>query len=97
MLDDDGRVDAAAHVESGGQSGEARAHTPDEVVENRIGDRLMEDAKIPIRPDIKLQRFQFDAEGFWDVFEVQYREIGLARLRTETGELRYPDADCVVA
>ena len=54
-------------------------------------------AFVAVRPDVELQRLQLDARGVGHVLEVQRREIRLTCLRTETGELRNPHPDRVVA
>jgi len=88
MLGHGACVETAANIEFGSQAGKSRLHSANELIEYLVGDGLMERALIPKRPDVKLERFQFDAEAFWNIFELEHREIRLTCLRTQTGELR---------
>lgn len=97
MLGDDGRVDPASNVEFCGQTGESRTHAGRQIVQNLIGHRFMERPGLPKRPDVKLQRFQFDTEFLWHIFEVQSREIGLPGFWAKTGKFRDSNSDGVVA
>lgn len=97
VLGDDGGVDTAADVEFRRQAGEPGTHAGGQVVEDLVCDGLVESAGVAKRPDVKLQRFQLDAQGFWHVFENQCREIGLAGPGAQTGEFRDPNPDRVVA
>lgn len=88
MFGDYGRIDAAADVEFCRQPDEARCQQIHEVVENTVRHGFVECAFVAERPDVKFQRFQFDARICWNVLEEHRGEIRLACLRTETGELR---------
>jgi len=93
MLGHDGGVDAAAHIEAGGQPHEAGLGRGDQIIENAVGHGFMEGALVPIGPDIQLQGFQFHTVPIRDIFEVQGGEIGLARLGAEAGEFGDVDPD----
>src|SRR3970282_1354802 len=97
VLADDGRVNAAADVEFRGQPREARREQADQIGKNPIADGLWERTDVPIRPDVKLERLELDAKRGRHVFEIERREIGLSRLRTETRELRVAHANRVIA
>ena len=88
MLGHDGREDPAAHVEARGQAHEARRGRRRKIVEDAVGHRFVEGALVAVRPDVELQALQLDAATVRNVVEQQRGEVRLARLRTETGELR---------
>lgn len=52
MFGDDGRIDPPADVESGGKPREPRPHSGDQIVEDLVGDGLVEGADVTKRPDI---------------------------------------------
>ena len=54
----------------------ARLH---EIVKNTIGYRFVKGALIPIRSQIKLQRFAFDTKTVWHVIDIDPGEIRLTR------------------
>ena len=97
MLGDDCRIDAAADIEFRRQPHEARREQLHQVIENSVCHSFVERAFVAERPDIKFQRFQFDARICWNVLEEHCGEVGLTCLRTETGELRQPHPNRVVA
>lgn len=96
MLDDDSRKDAAAYVPASGQSKKARADGGDQIVEYPVGHRFVKRAFIPERPHVLLQRFQLDVAAIGHAVNDQQRKIGLARQRTQTGELGDLEVDQVI-
>ena len=48
-----------------------------EIVEDTVGDRLIKGALVPIRREIKLEGFAFDAEAVWHVIDVDPGKIRL--------------------
>ena len=88
MLGDDVGEDAAAHEEFGGDAHEARLQFGDEVVEDAVGDGLVETALVTERPDVELEALQFDAFRFGNVIEQDGGEIRLAGFRAQAGEFR---------
>jgi len=92
-----GCEDPAAHVEPGGQAHETRLGGGDQVIQDAVGDILVEMALIAERPDVQLQAFQFDALFIRDVIQYQRGEIRLAGLGAQTGELRDLHVDMVIA
>jgi hypothetical protein len=96
MLGNDGRVNAAAHVELGAHAQELRLDRGDDVVQDLIGHRFMKSALIAKRPDIQFQRLEFDAGRRRHIFEADRRKIGLPGLRAQTGELGDVDTNRIV-
>src|SRR5690606_39011417 len=89
VLGDDRGMDAATHVELGRQAHEARRGGAGQVVEDLVGDRLVEAAAVAEGPEVQLQRFQLDAQRIGHVFELQRGEVRLPGLRAQAGELRH--------
>ncbi len=56
VLRDDGGVDAAAHVELGADAHEPGVHGRHQVVEDAIGNGLVEGSLVAEGPDVELQR-----------------------------------------
>src|SRR5690606_6130398 len=71
VLGDHGGVDAATYVELRGQAHEPRGGGAGEVVEDLVGDRLVEAAAVAERPQVELQGFQLHAQPVRHVFELQ--------------------------
>src|SRR5262249_21688477 len=67
------------------------------IVEDLVGDVLVEDAAVPELDDVVLERFQLDAPSVGHVRDADLAEIGQARLGTERRELGTADRDLVVA
>src|SRR5580704_1226671 len=95
-LRDNGGVDAAAHIEARTQTQEARVQRAIEMIGDLVGDRFVEGAAIAERPDIKLERFELDAQLVGHVFEIERREIRLPGARAQAGEFRNLHANRVV-
>ena len=87
VLGDDRRVDAAAHLELALDARAPRRDCGHQVVEDPVGDRLVECALVAVRPEIELPRLELDAELVGDVLDADGGEVGLAGLGTEAGEL----------
>jgi len=96
MLRDHRGVDAAADVELGGEAHVAGGEGAAEVVEDLVGHGLVEGPLVPEGPDVELEGLELDAQPVRDVLEGEDREVGLASLRAQAGELGNPDADGVV-
>ena len=97
MFGDDVGEDAAAHVEAGGEAHEPGLGGADEVVEDAVGDVLVEVAFVAEAPDVEFEALQFDAAAVGDVVKRQRGEVRLPGLGTEAGELRDLHMDLVVA
>src|SRR5258708_7746004 len=66
---DEGGGDAAAHVEDaldGGATGMNRRY---QIVQDAVGDRLVEGTVVAERPEVQLPRLQFDAQLVGDVLD----------------------------
>lgn len=88
--------DAAAHVEAGGQAHVAGLGGLDQVVEDAVGDVLVEMALVAEAPDVELQALQLDADLVGDVVQGQDGEIRLPGLGAEAGEFRNLHVDLVI-
>jgi uncharacterized repeat protein (TIGR01451 family) len=88
--------DAAAHVELGGQPHEARIGGPHQIVEDAVGDVLVEVAFLAERPHVQLEALQFDAALVRDVVQIQGGEVRLAGLRAQAGEFGDFHVDVVI-
>lgn len=97
VFGDDVGEDAAADVELGGEAHESRLGRGDQVVEDAVGDVLVEVAFLAERPHVELQALQLDALLVGDVVEDQRGEIRLAGLGAQAGEFRDLHVDMVVA
>src|SRR4051812_16076425 len=87
----DGGADPAARGERPGHLAAARGTGPDEVVEQPVGDRLVEDSLVAECLEKELQRLQFDAQPVRGVPEGDGSEVRVAGLRTHAGKLRADD------
>ena len=96
VLDDDGGVDAAADVEVAFDAGAAGVDGGDQVLEDAVGDRLVEGALVAVRPEVELPGLQLDAQPVGDVFDADGGEVGLPGLGAQAGELGRLEADDVV-
>src|SRR5207249_4563575 len=97
VLGDDHGVDAAADREVPLHPEVARREHGDQVVEDAVGDRLVEVALVAERPQVQLERLQLDALLAGDVADAEGGEVGLAGERAEAGELRALEAHLVAA
>src|SRR4051812_5496253 len=90
-------ADAAAGGEGGDELEAAGIQGGDEVVEDAVGDILVEDALVAEALEVHLQTFQLDALLLGRVGERERAEIGLARHRADRSELGADDFDDVIA
>jgi len=97
VFGDDIGENSATDIELRGQAHEARGGGGDQVVENSVGDGLVEGTLVAVRPDVELEALQFDAEMVGDVIEKQRREIGLAGLWAQAGEFGNLHVDVEIA
>ena len=58
-----------------------------EIVQNSVGYCFVKGALIPIRSEIKLERFAFDAETIRDVIDINPGKVRLARDWTNRSEI----------
>src|SRR5690606_26669709 len=94
---DDRRGDAAACRE-----GARDGHTPggagaDEVVEDLVGDGLVEDALVPELEHVIIEGLEFDTAIRQHILDADHGEIGQPRLRADRRKLRAADIDLVLA
>ena len=75
----------------------ARRASFHEVIENAVGHCFVKRALAPIRSQIKLKRFAFDAEMVGHVVDVDPGEIGLARDGTKAGEIVGLEMNVIIA
>src|SRR5205807_4395831 len=62
-----------------------------------VGDCFVERPLVPIRGEIKLERFAFDAEPIGHVIDVDPGEVWLASHRTKTGEIVCLEMDMIIS
>ena len=87
ILGADCERDAAACGELRGHDRFAGRAGFDEIVEDTVRDRFVERALVPIRSQIKFERFTLDAETIGHVIDIDPGKIGLARDRTNGSEI----------
>src|SRR5262245_29455030 len=97
MLGDDRCRDPAARRERAGDAHPPWAARRDQIVENPVGRRLVEDALVAIAGQIELEGFQFDAGPVGYITDVNLSEIGQAGLRTDRRELRAANLNFVLS
>src|SRR3954466_4593813 len=97
MPRDDDRVDSAADEEISGDFAAARLQCRDEIVEDPVGDGLVERALVAVAPEVELEALELHAELAGHVADADGREVRLPRHRAEAGELRRLEADLVLA
>ena len=97
VFDHDIGINAAANVEFRPQAHEARGGGGDQVIEDPVGDVLVERTFIPVRPHIELERFQLHARAVGHIVERQHGEVRLSGNRAEAREFRYFHVDAEVA
>src|SRR3989304_2215921 len=90
-------LDAAAHVEVAHYLDPARLGGGGKVVQDPVGDVLMEGPLVPVRPDVELERLELDQVLVGDVADAEGGEVGLAGAGAEAGKLGDGDVDFVVA
>src|SRR4051794_15208580 len=90
------RLDAAAHRKVTGHRHPPRLEQGDEVVEDLVGDRLVEDPAVAKLDHVVLQRLQLHARRVGRVGDADGAEIRQPGLRAERRELRTVDRDLEV-
>ena len=93
----DDSLDAAADGKIADDRHAARLACGHQVVEDLVGDRLVEDAAVAELDHVVLQRFQLDAAIAGHIGDADFAEVGEAGLRAERGELGTVDRDLEVA
>lgn len=96
MLGNDRGVDTATDVEFRGEAHETRHTGAHQVIEDMIGDRLVEAPFLAVGPDVAFQRFEFNATLVRYVFDVQGSEVGLTGLGAETGKFGDSNANRII-
>lgn len=86
MLGNHRREDATPHVEFRDQPRISRLEGGNEVIQDPVGNCLVECAFITIGPCIELEAFEFHTFLFRDVIEYQCCKIRLARLGANAGK-----------
>src|SRR5205807_5356738 len=89
-------VDAAPDEPVGANGHAPGGHGLDQVVEDAVGDVLVEGALVPVAPQVELQRLELDDGRAWDIGDGDGGEVGLTRHGTHAGELRGLAAHLVV-
>ena len=89
-------VNSSAHKEIPDDLHEPGLDGDDQVVQNAVGDCLMEGPFITVGPQIEFEGFQFHAEFFGDVSDLDRGKIRLAGLGTEAGKLGAVKPDLVI-
>src|SRR3954462_10104557 len=87
----DRRADAATNRELAEDGHPARSAGADQIVEDLVGDRLVEDAFVAKIDQVVFERFQLEAPAIGHVDDDDLAEIGKPRHRTDGGELGAPD------
>ena len=93
----DGRANPAPNVPIALDLGPPRRDSGNKIVQDAVGDILVECPFVPVGPQVELERFKFDAQLIRDVFDNEMRKIRLAGERTDAGELRSVESDDIVA
>src|ERR1700730_12406477 len=89
-------MDAATHVEVPCDLTSARFQRPDEIVEDAVGDRLVERALVLVTPEVQLEALHTAAGPTGYVSDPDGGEVGLPGHRADAGELRALEPDLVV-
>src|SRR5581483_1764277 len=97
VASDDHGVDPATDVEVADDLATARAQGRDQVVEDAVGDGLVERALVPVAPQIELEALQLYALPVRNIDDADGGEVRLAGHRTHAGELGTVEADFVIA
>ena len=86
MLGHDIGEDTAAYVELGREPHESRVQRRYQVIQDAIGDILVEVAFITERPDIELEALELYTPLVCDIVEIQHGEIRLPGFGAQAGE-----------
>ena len=87
MLGNDIGKDAATDIKLGRETHVAGFSGFHQVIENTVGDGLMETALVAKRPHVKLETLELDAVFFGHIVENQGGEVRLAGFRAQASEL----------
>ena len=79
-------MNAAAHVEVADHGHLARPAGGCQIVENLVDHRFVERALVAIRPEVKFQGFELDAEFIRHIVDSDRGEVGLTGSRADAGE-----------
>ncbi len=89
--------DAAAHIPFRGDADEARVGGADQVVDDVVGDLLVERAFVAVAPEVQLQALELHAQLVGDHVDREMGEVRLAGQRAVASELGHQELDEVVA
>lgn len=92
----DVRGDPPSDIEFADDLHPARGAGGHQVIEDLIDDLLEVGAFVPVGPQVELEGFEFEAELIGNVTDLDHREVRLARLGAEAGELRAFAIDFIV-
>ena len=90
-------VESAADVETGAETHVARPRKRHQFIEDFVADRLVKRAAVAERVQVQFQRLQFHAYGVRNVVDRELREVRLAGLRAQAGELGRAHPDGIIA
>ena len=74
----------------------SRRHGLHEIIQNFIGNILVERPFVTVTPKIKFQTFQFNAKFVGNINDPYDREVGLAGARAKAGEFGAFETDFIV-
>lgn len=88
VFGDDGRENAAAYIELGGQTHEAGRRCGDQVIQNQVGHGLVKRPFITEAPHVEFEAFELHTLLIRDVVQNQRGEVGLSGFRTKACKFR---------
>src|SRR5207248_7566637 len=94
---DHDRVDSTANEEVADHFAPPRLQRADQVVEDPVGDRLVEGAFVPVAPEVELEALQLHAGAIRHVRDLDGGKVRLAGHGADAGELRALEPDFVIA
>ena len=97
VLSVDSYADSAARGEFAVHESVARLASGDEIIEDLVDDRLVERSGISEGGEVKFQRLGFDTKLVGNIFDADFREVGLACDWAHGSELSAFESDPVVA
>ena len=90
------RVDPAADEKIAFHSHETGRGGPDQIIQDSVGDLLVEGPNIAVGPEVKFQALQLYTKLLRNVSDPDRCKIGLSRLRAKTGKLGDPNSYGVI-